>query len=594
MGEEKSSPFLFSRSHFSIGGDIMSYKRNNHTLIFYVVTAALFLNCQNPSDANKDNSKISGVLYNENGSRAAGAKVACIPRNHNPYDSSNSGGDSTTTDDTGAYKFEIMPADTYNVLAQGDSGMAYRDPVIVTNDRNTHVPHDTLRHAGSIRGVVRLEEGGDPRTIFILFMGTRTFTYSDDSFGNFTSGYMARGKYRVRVLTTTPDYLPLDDTFDVRAGMDDVLPDTIELQYTGIPVPKNLRIQYDTLKQIASVSWDQTDSARTKGYNLYRRHQDSSFVKINGSLLTSPAFMDSSLIQDASYEYKVTVVDKDDDEGAKSAGDSVSVVSSYVLAGSFGSKGSGDGQFEAPEGIAIDHLGNVYVIDRDQHRIVRFKDDGSFAGNIQPTGWNALPNDVQFIDLAIDSSDYIYISEYNSLRVVYKVDTSNVVLDTITTILPPRNIFVDDAQNLWIANGSPEAILKVGPDGVLLDSFPAAYNYISSYPGIAVDSNGNIYTNNDSAIVKFSNTGIFTKSFSKVGRIRGIALASNGNLFICDEQRVIVFDTEGNMLLRFQLRDASGILPVDIAVSGTNDVFITDNSGVYGTGQNRVLKYTPR
>ena len=38
----------------------------------------------------------------------------------------------------------------------------------------------------------------------------------------------------------------------------------------------------------------------------------------------------------------------------------------------WGTKGSGDGQFNFPEGVAVDGSGNVYVTDSRKHRIQKF------------------------------------------------------------------------------------------------------------------------------------------------------------------------------------------------------------------------------
>ena len=38
----------------------------------------------------------------------------------------------------------------------------------------------------------------------------------------------------------------------------------------------------------------------------------------------------------------------------------------------WGSNGSGDGQFNGPQGVAVDGSGNVYVVDAYNHRIQKF------------------------------------------------------------------------------------------------------------------------------------------------------------------------------------------------------------------------------
>ncbi|MCL0105623.1 hypothetical protein M1N90_02555, partial [Dehalococcoidia bacterium] len=43
------------------------------------------------------------------------------------------------------------------------------------------------------------------------------------------------------------------------------------------------------------------------------------------------------------------------------------------LKGTFGSHGSGNGQFYNPVGIAVDKHGYVYVVDKDNHRVQKFR-----------------------------------------------------------------------------------------------------------------------------------------------------------------------------------------------------------------------------
>ncbi len=49
-----------------------------------------------------------------------------------------------------------------------------------------------------------------------------------------------------------------------------------------------------------------------------------------------------------------------------------------IFVGKWGSKGSGDGQFNYPGCVALDSLGNVYVADTWNHRIQKFTSEGVF------------------------------------------------------------------------------------------------------------------------------------------------------------------------------------------------------------------------
>jgi len=77
---------------------------------------------------------------------------------------------------------------------------------------------------------------------------------------------------------------------------------------------------------------------------------------------------------------------------------------------SWGSTGSGDGQFTHPHGVAADSKGNVFVSDRDNANIQKFTSNGTFI-----TKWGSEGSeDGQFVqpwDVAVDSSDNVYVPD---------------------------------------------------------------------------------------------------------------------------------------------------------------------------------------
>lgn len=59
---------------------------------------------------------------------------------------------------------------------------------------------------------------------------------------------------------------------------------------------------------------------------------------------------------------------------------------SWFLSGTWGSAGSGNGQFSAPRGIAVGATGRVFVADTGNNRIQVFESDGTFVRKWGSTG----------------------------------------------------------------------------------------------------------------------------------------------------------------------------------------------------------------
>lgn len=83
----------------------------------------------------------------------------------------------------------------------------------------------------------------------------------------------------------------------------------------------------------------------------------------------------------------------------------------------WGGIGKGEGQFvDAPEGVAVDSKGNVYVVDNIGNRVLKFDGNGNFLGQ-----WGRLgTGDGGFsrpTGIDIDAEDNIYIAERTNHRV---------------------------------------------------------------------------------------------------------------------------------------------------------------------------------
>jgi DNA-binding beta-propeller fold protein YncE len=89
----------------------------------------------------------------------------------------------------------------------------------------------------------------------------------------------------------------------------------------------------------------------------------------------------------------------------------------FKLVAKFGSKGSGNGQFDCPYFVATDNQGNIYVSDCINHRIQIFDCNGQWMKSI---GSKASGN-VQFhfpMGIAFNSKSHMFVSDCDNHRIV--------------------------------------------------------------------------------------------------------------------------------------------------------------------------------
>ena len=114
----------------------------------------------------------------------------------------------------------------------------------------------------------------------------------------------------------------------------------------------------------------------------------------------------------------------------------------------WGSKGSGDGQFDDPASVAVDPAANkVYVADPRNKRIQVFDSDGKFLTKWIVPEWGGPYG---FEDLAIDSSNgRLYASSAN-INAVLIFDLNG---NRIGTLTPKPPDALDGPSALALANG---------------------------------------------------------------------------------------------------------------------------------------------
>ncbi len=234
----------------------------------------------------------------------------------------------------------------------------------------------------------------------------------------------------------------------------------------------------------------------------------------------------------------------------------------------WGGEGKGDGQFTSPYGVAVDRQGNVYVGDADTFdnsgRIQKFDSNGKFL-----TKWGSKgKGDGQFdspLGLAADGAGNVYVADSGNSR-IQKFDSNGTFLTKWGSFGTNDNQFgfpgaiaVDSQNNVWVSDSSANRVSKFDSNGTFLlkwGSFGAADNQFNSPRGLTIDGAGNVYVAdfNNRRILKFDGGG---KPLTKWGGSGNVDAQPSApwSVAIDNQGFVYVTDTAKDFIQKF---DSSG------------------------------------
>jgi hypothetical protein len=255
----------------------------------------------------------------------------------------------------------------------------------------------------------------------------------------------------------------------------------------------------------------------------------------------------------------------------------------------FGSFGSGAGQFITPRGVAVDQSnGTIYVADSNQARVDKFNANGQFQ---EAWGWGVADGNSQFetcttacqsgqfgngdgqfgvpTSIAVDSTTHdVYVGDTVYQR-VEKFSAAGTFLSTIDGSTSTEGVFqslaaiaVDQSGNLWTDDSFTGNIDEFNNTGAFVRQWNDNYGTTSN-AGIAVDSAHNaVYLiSNQSNADKWSLTGTGRTTLTSSFSVTSLAVdPTSGALYAADSpngNQVEVFDTSGTQTDSFA---ASGIV----------------------------------
>lgn len=216
----------------------------------------------------------------------------------------------------------------------------------------------------------------------------------------------------------------------------------------------------------------------------------------------------------------------------------------FKFISSFGSTGSGPGEFLHPEGLSISQSGDIYVADTGNNRIQVFDSRGNFIRQKGDFGWEPATFN-RPTALWAKRGFKIYVADsYNRRLQVFDIDLNFI--------------------------------------GEITDT-----GYIK---GVAVSEHGDIYISENNEVMKLSQFGEIISSFGS-GRLfnpAGIALGREGKLFVCDRgnNRIALFNSFGDFIGSF----GSEVLmvPEDVDIGKLGEIIVAD------TGNHRIAAFNER
>ena len=290
---------------------------------------------------------------------------------------------------------------------------------------------------------------------------------------------------------------------------------------------------------------------------------------------------------------------------------------------------SAQARLRYPTGVAVDNADNLYIADRNNHRILKIDSTGTittFAGTEERgfggDGGPAVQARLRYpTGVAVDGAGNLYIADQNNHR-LRKVDSTGTI-DTVAgtgesgfggdngaaaaaQLSYPSGVAVDGAGNLYIADSGNHRIRRVDSTGTITtvagtgkygfggNGGPAVQAQLNYPAGVAVDGAGNLYIadSGNHSIRKVDVTGTIdavagtgesgfsgdngAAATAQLSYPSGVAVDGAGNLYIADTGNVSIrkVDSTGTITT---VTDARGYNPsIGVAVDGAGNLYIAD------------------